>query len=223
MTSFVDVRLGNDVKRFVIVPTWVAARLNERQLNLGAIFNFAKMSSLFNQMDLAELLAAQDSLHYIVGRINVAFTDDVGSDARYQYADQSGSWYLHNMWRDQVRHDYAQSEMLDNILNYSNSQQVRDGLENRLYSVDEVPANPAYPAPCFNTEDNGIGLTIHEVRTETAVIVVTPGHFKANTVGKQSNNDRAIVALLTSLYRTMSVPMVSRTSLFKRYLEAIIL
>lgn len=223
MTSFVDVRLGNDVKRFVILPTWVVARINERQLSLGVIFNFAKMSKLFNQMDLAEILAAQDSFHYIVGAIATTFVESVGSDPRYQYGDQTGSYYLHNQWRDQVRHDYVLSEELDNVLNYSNTDAVRDSLVCRLYDVDAVPASPKYPAPSLQQNDNDYGLTIHEVSTETAVIVVTPGHFKPNTVVSKANSVRAIAALLASLYRSMTVPMVSRTSLFKRYLETIIL
>ena len=224
MTSFVDVRLGNDVKRFVIVPTWVAARLNERQLNFGTLFNFQKLSSLFNQMDLAELLAAQDTLHHIVGPIAYAFKDDVGSDPRYQYGDLSGTWYLHNLWRDQVGHDYDQNSALDNVLNYANSPVIREQLENRLYNVDEAAALAAYPQPTFGqTPNNDLGITIHNVSTETAVIVVTPGYFKTNNVVSKSRSDRAVTDLLASLYRSMSVPMVSRTSLFKRYLDNIIL
>lgn len=224
MTSFVDVRLGNDVKRFVIVPTWVASRLNERQLNFGTLFNFQKLSQLFNQMDLAELLAVQDTLHHVVGPITISFKDDVGCDPRYQYCDLSGTWYLHNLWRDQVGHDYEMNSALDNVLNYANSPVIREQLENRLYTVDEVAAQAAYQMPSFTKPVNdSTGLTIHDVCTETSVIVVAPGYFTTNNVVSKPRSDRAVTDLLASLYRSMSVPMVSRTSLFKRYLDNIIL
>jgi hypothetical protein len=181
------------IATIVLVPYWVHETMRRHNLSASAdMLDFEKVKPLFSAVDLAGFISMQEELATVVGDPGGYYDGSALTTAWQQSCQQPGS------------REYLDYTLYPLVGDATFRQECRD----RLFA----------PVAAKRPRDEEAFIT-YDVAPEVGAIVIYPGHFTSKTSGELQ--DRALEAILKTLYVHNALHEVARTPWFRQYLHGL--
>lgn len=175
-------------KNFIVVPYWAHESLKRHGLDLKEVVDFCKARTVLSNTDLAELIAIQSSLGYLVGDANGLYSTDA----------------LLRAWSDSMQTAEERSLYSNTLIPLSMDQATQTNAHSRLYDATGRRERDEYP------------FIIYDIAPTIGAIVVYPGHF--TSAQPDDLQFRALEGILEVLYAYNADTEVALTPWFRQYL-----